>query len=102
MALTGQALGIIEAGSWSVGMVAVDVATKAADVRVLVAELNDMLGVCVRVAGDVADVQAAVAAAKAWLDFVNVSASTSVIAGPDPAGAPAYLAKPEYNALIEK
>jgi carbon dioxide concentrating mechanism protein CcmO len=100
---TSDAVGIIEIGAWSVGMAATDAAAKAADVRVIGAELNDMLGVCVRVAGDVANVRAAVDAADALARACHVSVFTSVIPRPHPhAGNTTIVVRPEYNALIEQ
>jgi microcompartment protein CcmL/EutN len=100
---TSDAVGVIELGAWSVGMAATDAAIKAADVRVIGAELNDMLGVCIRVAGDVANVRAAVDAADALARACHVLVFTSVIPRPHPdASDTTIVVRPEYNALIEQ
>lgn len=100
---TSDAVGVIEIGAWSVGMAATDAAIKAADVRVIGAELNDMLGVCVRVAGDVANVRAAVEAADALAQACRVQVFTSVIPRPHPhASNTTIVVRSEYNALIEQ
>jgi carbon dioxide concentrating mechanism protein CcmO len=97
-----QALGILEVQSWSVGMVAIDAATKAASVRVLQAELNDLLGICARFAGDVAALRVALDAAQATAQRCGVSVVVDLIPRPAPNSESAWLAKPESNPLIEQ
>ncbi len=96
-------LGVVEIGSWSVGMLAADAMSKAASVRLLSAELNDLLGVVVRLtADDLAAVRAAVDAAKQTCDACRVSCITDVIARPAPGTWQTSPSTPEYNPLIEQ
>jgi microcompartment protein CcmL/EutN len=97
-----HALGILEVQSWSIGMVAVDAATKAASVRVLQAELNDLLGICARFEGDVASLRAALEAARDIAINCGSNVVVDVIPRPAPNTESAWLAKPESNPLIEQ
>lgn len=97
-----QALAILEVQSWSVGMVALDVATKAASVSVVQTELNDLLGICARLTGEVAALRAALDAAQAVAQQCGVSVVSDLIPRPAPNSESAWLAKPESNPLIEQ
>jgi len=97
-----NALGLIEIKGWSPSMVALDAMTKAADVRLLQVELNDLYGVCIKIIGDTGDVQAAVAAGRAAAEQMRVDCVTDVINSPDRASRAAYEAKPEFSPLIEQ
>jgi microcompartment protein CcmL/EutN len=83
-------------------MVILDAMEKAGGVRVLQAELNDQPGVCLKFVGPLADVRAAADAAEQIASRMNVAIVTDVIAGPDPGGAGAYVAEPDFNPLIEQ
>lgn len=97
-----EALGILEISSWSAAIAAADAAAKAGPVRVLQAELNDFYGAVIKLAGDTAAVEAAVAAGSAIAARMKVRCVSDVIPAPDPAGRPAYLAPREFNPLIEQ
>jgi microcompartment protein CcmL/EutN len=96
-----KALGLIEVSGLAPALVALDVLDKAADVRLLQAELNDQLGALIKITGEVAAVRAAVAAAESAARAMRVTVVTDVIASPDEAAWPAIESKPEYNALLE-
>jgi microcompartment protein CcmL/EutN len=83
-------------------MVALDAMTKAADVRLLQVELNDLYGACIKVTGATANVQAAVAAGRAVAEQMRVEVVTDVIMAPDASSRAAYDAKPERSPLIEQ
>ncbi len=96
-------LGIIETGSWTAGMAAVDAMEKAAAVRVIQAELNDLMGVVIKIGGeDVTAVQAAVDAAVALARGLHSRVEASVIAAPADTAQVSWLARPEFNPLIEQ
>jgi microcompartment protein CcmL/EutN len=98
-----EPLGIIETASWTAGIVAADVALKAAPARVVQAELNDMMGVVIKLAAaDVAGVRAAVEAGAAAARAMGVTVAATVIPGPGDASEVSWRAKPEYNPLIEQ
>src|SRR5437868_14062568 len=70
-----MSLGILEIASWSAAMAATDAAAKAAPVRVIQAELNDMLGGVVKLEGDTAAVEAALAAGRAMAEMMHARCS---------------------------
>jgi microcompartment protein CcmL/EutN len=96
-----DALGLIEITGLAPALVALDVLDKAADVRLVQAELNDQLGALLKVAGAPAAVRAAVDAAEAAARAMRVNVVSSVINAPDAGVWPAVAAKPEFNALME-
>jgi microcompartment protein CcmL/EutN len=83
-------------------MVILDAMEKSARVRVLQAELNDQPGVCLKLTGDLGDVQSAAQAAQAIAEAMRVPIVADVIARPDPAARPAYEAAADFNALFEQ
>jgi carbon dioxide concentrating mechanism protein CcmO len=95
------ALGLIEISGLAPALVALDVLDKAADVRLVQAELNDQLGALLKVTGAPADVRAAVDAAAAAARAMRVNVVSSVINAPDAGAWPAVESKPEFNALME-
>jgi carbon dioxide concentrating mechanism protein CcmO len=97
-----EALGILEIQSWSAAMAATDAAAKAGAVRVLQAELNDFLGAVIKLSGDTAAVESAVAAGRAMAQRMQVRCVSDVIPAPDRGATPAYLAPREFNPLIEQ
>jgi microcompartment protein CcmL/EutN len=97
-----QALGLLEVQSWTAAMVALDAASKAADVRVIQAELNDLLGVCIKLAGDVAAVQTALDAGRAAAVMMRADCVIDVIPAPAVSAIPGAMGVEEYNPLIEQ
>jgi microcompartment protein CcmL/EutN len=96
-----DALGLIEITGLAPALVALDVLDKAADVRLIQAELNDQLGALIKIAGESAAVQAAVQAAAAAAREMRVNVVTDVINAPDAGAWPAIESEPEFNALLE-
>ena len=96
-----NALGLIEITGLAPALVALDVLDKAADVRLLQAELNDQLGALIKITGEPAAVRAAVQAAESAARAMRVNVVTDVINAPDAGAWPAIEAKPEFNALME-
>jgi microcompartment protein CcmL/EutN len=96
-----DALGLIEITGLAPALVALDVLDKAADVRLVQAELNDQLGAIIKIAGDPAAVRAAVEAAAHVAREMRVNVVTDVINAPDAAAWPAIESEPEFNALLE-
>jgi microcompartment protein CcmL/EutN len=97
-----NALGLIEIQSFSAGMASLDAAEKAAPVRLLQAELNDLAGVFIKLFGSPADVAAALGAAKAMAEAMRAPCITHVINAPDRASTPAYVSSPDFSPLIEQ
>jgi microcompartment protein CcmL/EutN len=97
-----EATAFIELGSWSAAMVILDGMEKAARVHVLQAELNDRPGVCLKIAGALPDVRAAVDTAEATGEGMAIAVMTDVIARPDPRSRAAYEAAPETSPILEQ
>jgi microcompartment protein CcmL/EutN len=95
-------LALVEVGGWSPAMVVLDAMEKTANVRVLQLELNDQPGVCVKLTGPLADVEAAAQAARRTAETMGVAVLVHVIAGPADGARAAYEARPEFNPLIEQ
>src|SRR4051812_45988298 len=83
-------------------MVILDAMEKMAGIEVLQAELNDRPGVCLKLVGPLADIEAAMQAADATAKAIQAQIITDVIPGPSEDSRPAYEAKPEVNPLIEQ
>ncbi len=81
-------------------MVILDAMEKTAGIRVLQTELNDQPGVCLKLAGPLADLHAAVEAAQAIAGGMQVPIVVDVIAAPAAGSELAYEAKPDFNPLI--
>ena len=78
-----DALGLIEITGLAPALVALDVLDKAADVRLVQAELNDQLGALIKIVGAPAAVRAAVDAAEGAARAMRVNVVSSVINAPD-------------------
>ncbi len=100
--MTEGALAFVEIGGWSPGMVVLDAMEKAAGVRILQTELNDSPGVCLKLYGSLANVQAAAQAAEATAAAMQVNVIAHVIASPAPDAAKAYEAAVDFNPLMEQ
>ena len=95
-------LGLMEVTGWAPSLAAIDAAEKAAAIRVLQVELNDLYGACAKLVGAPADLAAALAAGRAAAEGMNAACVTRLIPAPDPASRAAYEARPEFNPLIEQ
>lgn len=97
-----DALGLLETHGLTPAMVAIDAMTKAADVRILQLELNDLYGVSVQITGETADVEVAIAAGDTVATAMGGRPICQVIprvAGPARAG---FKSRPEFNPLIQQ
>lgn len=97
-----QTLGILETTGLTPAMVALDVMEKTAAIQVLQAELNDFLGICIKVQGRLDAVQAALAAGQAAADRMGGRPIARVIQNPESAAWPALESPVEYNPLIQQ
>jgi carbon dioxide concentrating mechanism protein CcmO len=97
-----EALGLLETVGLTPALVAVDTMEKAANVRVLSAELNDFYGVCVKIVGPVADVSAALAAGRRRAETMGGRPVTDFIPRVDPRARPVIIGQREFNPLIEQ
>lgn len=83
-------------------MAALDAAEKAAPIRLLQAELNDLLGLFIKITGTAGDVAAAISAARDIASVMQVDIITDVIRSPAPQSGPAYMTSPDFSPLIEQ
>lgn len=97
-----ESLGLIEVRGWSPALVVLDTLDKAASIRLIQVELNDLYGACIKIAGETADVQNAVAAGKSAAEAMKVECIADVINSPHPSAQAGYVAKKEFSPLIEQ
>ncbi len=83
-------------------MVVLDAMEKTAGVRVLQAELNDQPGVCLKLTGALACLQAAVQSAERAARAMDVAAVVSLIPAPAGGSRAAYEAASDFSPLIEQ
>jgi carbon dioxide concentrating mechanism protein CcmO len=97
-----QTLGILEAAGLTPALVALDVMDKTAEIRVLQAELNDLLGICIKILGRQDAVEAALEAGRAVAERMGGRPVARVIHRPDQAAWAALESPVEYNPLIQQ
>lgn len=97
-----EALGILEVTGFTPAMVALDAMTKAAEVRVLQAELNDFLGVVIKVVGSTAAVAESVAAGHDIADRMQGRPVSTVLNRPDQRAMQAIESRREVSPLIQQ
>jgi len=83
-------------------MVILDSMEKTAGIRVIQVELNDQPGVCMKVAGSLGDVRAAVDAAQSIAAQMQMPLVVDVIPRPAEGSALAYEAKADFSPLIDQ
>src|SRR5438067_4079409 len=97
-----NAIGLIEIGSWTASLAAIDAAEKAAPVRLLQVELNDMLGTSIKLAGETADIAAALAAGESIAKSMKATVVAAAINRPHEQSPKLWPLKEEFNPLIEQ
>lgn len=98
----GEALGFLETAGLTPTLVAVDVMEKTAGIRVIQCELNDLLGVCTKIAGPVAAVATAIAAGRSVAERMGGRPVSTVMPHPDPNALGALITPREFNPLIQQ
>lgn len=83
-------------------MVVLDAMEKCAGVRLLQLELNDGPGVCLKLAGPMACLAAAIDGGRVAAAGMGISVVTDLIPAPSPLSKPAWEAVPDFNPLIEQ
>ena len=96
------ALGLLETTGFTPAMVALDAMEKGGDIRVVQAELNDFLGVIVKIAGPTADVHSSVEAGHEIAQQLGGRPVSSVIDRPDEEASAGIYSASEYNPLIQQ
>lgn len=99
-----DALGLLEVKGWSASMVALDCAEKAASIRVVQVEINDMLGAQMKFVGSTSDVRAALDAGREMAErmVARDNVVTHVIPRPHEEIERLINSKPEFSPLIEQ
>ena len=95
-----EALGILETTGFTPGIVALDAMDKTAGIRVVQAELNDFLGVVIKVAGTTSGVQAAMEAGRNVAEQMQGRPIARVIYRPDARAWAAIESRPEISPLL--
>ena len=101
-AVVNDALGLLETLGYTPAMVALDVMEKSAPIRVLQAELNDLLGVIVKIAGDPSSVETAIAAGHAVASQMSKDVVSDVIHQVDAEAWKVIESSAEFNPLIQQ
>jgi len=97
-----EAIGLIEMRTLTASLVALDAAQKTSGVRVVQVEQNDLAGTCIKLAGDVGALEAAIDTARATAQQMHVDCTTAVIANPSDVPYPLTIAGPrDYAGLLE-
>lgn len=94
-------LGLLEVRTLTHSMLALDAVEKAGDCRVLQAELNDLLGLIIKITGSLDGVKSGLAAAKQIIEKFKGEILTHVIASPSEAAWPGIWGPAEYSPLME-
>jgi microcompartment protein CcmL/EutN len=97
-----EPLGLLETTGFTPAMVALDVMAKASPLVVLQAEVNDFLGICIKVAGPLAGLQAALEAGRDVALQMGGKPVVHLIPRVHDAARCAIEAEPEYNPLIQQ
>ncbi|MCC6579498.1 MAG: BMC domain-containing protein [Phycisphaeraceae bacterium] len=96
------AIGVMEISALGSAMAALDAAGKAAEFRVLQAELNDYYGFCVKITGKPADLRIALDVAAATAQKLHAPCVTRVIDAPAREAMPGILSSAETSPLIQQ
>jgi microcompartment protein CcmL/EutN len=97
-----ESLGLLETFGLTPAMVALDVMEKSAGVRLVQCELNDFLGVVVKIAGTAAAVATAVEAGRSAAERMGGQPVAQVIHRPDGRAWDAIQSPPTFNPLIDQ
>lgn len=93
---------VVEIAGLTVALAALDAMEKAAAVRLLQAELNDLGGVVIKVRGDSARLRAAVAAAAEIAERMHAPIQTTLLDTPDTRGWSVIESPPEHQPLLNQ
>ena len=97
-----QGLAILEITGLGPALVTLDTIEKTAPVEILHYELNDLYGICIRLAGAPAALESAVEAAGRRIEQMHGQCVTTIIHAPDREAVKVIYAQPEYQPLLEQ
>lgn len=95
-----RTLAIVESSSFTGAVAALDAAHKAAGVGILQAELNDLMGLVLKLVGARGDLEAALTAAQQHAAALHTRLTTTLLDALTPSAWPAIWSPPEHNPLI--
>ena len=95
-------IGVLETNGWTSGMVACDAMCKSANVAIVQAEWNDMLGAVIKIAGSPSDIQSAIETGEQIARSMQQYRASVVLLSPDRDALSAIISPKEYNVLIEQ
>jgi carbon dioxide concentrating mechanism protein CcmO len=99
---TGNALGILEVNGYCPAILALDAMEKGAAVHLLQAELNDFLGVVIKVIGPLDAVRTAIEVGRRTAENLHAEPCWTVIPRPDAEAWKAIESRVEFNPLIQQ
>ncbi len=105
-----DSIGILETLGWTAAIVALDQMSKQAQIQVIQAEWNDMLGSVIKIAGSISDVESALEMGLKTATLFHPTSDPNaapksmirIINRPDEQALRAILSPDEYNVLIEQ
>ena len=97
-----ESLGLLETHGLTPAMVALDRMEKTADVRVVQCELNDLLGVVMKIVGPTAAVTTAIEAGREAAEAMGGRPIAHVIHRPEDRAWEAIQSPPQFNPLIQQ
>ncbi len=100
--MVDRGVAILEITGLGPALVALDALEKAAQVEIDHYELNDFYGVCARVRGFPAALEAAVAAARATIETMGGDCRATIIRAPTDQSWKAIQSREEYQPLLEQ
>lgn len=96
------AVGLLETTGYTPAMVALDAMQKAANVSVIQAEINDFLGVIIKVGGSLSHVEQAITVGHEWAERLHGKPISQVLQRPDPKIEAVLVPGTEFNPLIQQ
>lgn len=102
MATIKHAVGILETTGYTPAMVALDAMEKGFGVAVLQAELNDFLGVCVKITGGIQEVTSALEMGTQWATRLQGSPVSTTLNQIDDGAFSVIDVQAEFNPLIQQ
>ncbi len=97
-----MAIGFLETTGWTPAIVALDAMEKGAAITVLQAELNDFLGVVIKIEGETDAVATAIGLGRQVADAMGGNPTTHHLAAPDSTARAAIESPAEFNPLIQQ
>jgi microcompartment protein CcmL/EutN len=102
MSIPFPTVGLLETTGFTPAMVALDAMQKAANIEVLQAEINDFLGVIIKVGGELAQVERAIEVGHEWAERLKGNPVSQLLSSPSDEIKGVLLPGTEYNPLIQQ